>query len=126
MDNTSLHISETNMYTYTNDGNHSFALFLVRNRRYVTNLIPNHVCTSANISPSLSLSILKLYTDQPFCVIPAECNEFHAIGRAWHDAADLNLDDRKGDRTIYATIATIRPLILSSTTLSNPEDKRNR
>lgn len=47
--------------TCTNGGDHPSALFLVRNRRYVTNLIPTHVQTRPCVSSSPSPPVLALY-----------------------------------------------------------------
>lgn len=115
-----MRVSEINMYKRRDD--RPFALFLVRNRRYVTNLIPNHV--RARTSHLLFLLLSSSYTLQPFRAIPAVFNEFHAIGRARRGAADLNLDDRKGDRAMQPS--TIRPFTLASAMLNNIEDKSNQ
>lgn len=67
--------------TCTNGGDHPSALFLVRNRRYVTNLIPTHVQTRAVFHP-LFLLLSSPSVPQPSRTVSAEFNEFHAIGRA--------------------------------------------
>jgi len=57
--------------TCTNDGDHPFTLFLVRNCRYVTNLIPTHVQTRVFYPLFLLLSSV--------CVARWLCNTMNLI-----------------------------------------------
>lgn len=82
-------LQRTSLKPTCTNGDRPFALFLVRNRRYVTNLIPNHVrARTTSYPPSRPPFVLVL--SLPFATlshcVPTMFNEFHAIRRARIDA----------------------------------------